>query len=46
MTIEGDQSFVMPKNTFWDVDFKLVIKKQNTQKEPLTPLFTCLKEFR
>lgn len=26
--IEGDQSFVTPKCTFWDIDFKLIMKKQ------------------
>lgn len=41
---EGDQSFVTPKRDFWAVDFKLVIKKQNS--EPLTVALICLKEFR
>lgn len=32
---EGDQSFAIPKYTFGDVDFKLVIKEQETQEKPL-----------
>lgn len=28
---EGDESFA-----FWDINFKLVIQKRKTQKEPLT----------
>ena len=33
---EGDQNFATPKCAFWDTDFKLVLKRQKTQKEPLT----------
>lgn len=33
---EGDQSFAMLKLLFWNIDFKLLIRKQKTQKEPLT----------
>lgn len=33
---EGDQSFVPLKLRFWDINFKLVMKKQKTQKEPVT----------
>lgn len=43
---ERDQSFTTSKYTFWDIDFRQVIKKQKTQKVPLTLLHTCLKEFR
>lgn len=34
---EGDQGLAMPKYTFWDIDFKMVIlKKQKNQGKPLT----------
>lgn len=45
---EGEQSLPSQNMPFLgDIDyFKLVIKKQKTQEEPLTSLFTCLKEFK
>ena len=42
---KGDQSCATVKYIFWDIGFKLIIKKQKTQKEPLTlPLPAYLKE--
>ena len=42
--VEEDQSFASPKCVFWDIDFKLVIKKQKVQKEPLILLLSSLRE--
>lgn len=33
---EGDQSFATSKCAFWNINFKLVVRKQKTPKEPLT----------
>lgn len=33
-----------PEAAFWDIDFKLVIKKQQAQKEPLIRLLSCSRD--
>ena len=38
--------FYHPTCAFWDIDFKLVIKKQKAQKEPLTLPLSCQREFK
>lgn len=35
-TTAGNQYFAILKLPFWNIDFKLFIKKQKTQNEPLT----------
>ena len=37
--------FCHPEAVFWDIDFKLSIKKQKTQKKPLTLPPFLLKRF-
>lgn len=43
---KGDQRFTALKYAFWEFDFKLVIKKQKTQKEPLTLFLSLPRRFR
>lgn len=45
-TSEGDQRLATPRCSFWDIAFKLVIKKTKTPKQPLSLSLTCLKEFK
>lgn len=44
MRIEGDQLLPLQNTPFGVLIFKLVIKKQKLQKEPLTLLSSCLKK--
>lgn len=37
--MKGDQNCATVKCIFWDIDFKLIVKKQKIQKEALTLLF-------
>lgn len=42
---EVREQLATPKYTFWDICFKLVIKEQMIQKEPLTLHLYLLKEI-